>query len=73
MDNNCKDPPSADSTSKTWSKIMSRPNIIQQKGKNKYVTKASCHHLTGTEVPIERKPVIMMMTIIRFQKPRMER
>jgi E3 ubiquitin-protein ligase RAD18 len=45
MDNNCKDPRSADSTSKTWSKIMARPNITQQKGKNKYVTRASWYHL----------------------------
>ena len=42
MDNNCEDPPAADSTSKTWSKIMSRPkltptNTTQLKGKNKYV------------------------------------
>jgi len=35
MDNNCKDPPPAESTSKTWSKIMARPNNTQQKGKNK--------------------------------------
>ena len=45
MDNNCEDPPSAGSTSKTWSKIMARPNSkmtatpnkTQLKGKNKYV------------------------------------
>lgn len=74
MDNNCTDPPTADGTSKTWSKIMARPNITQQKGKNMYVTKASWYHLTGTEVPVERKPVKMMKTkIIPFQKPHMER
>ena len=43
MDNNCEDPPLADSTSETWSKIMSRPkltpNMTLLKGKNKYVNK----------------------------------
>ncbi|KAF8810105.1 hypothetical protein BYT27DRAFT_7092960 [Phlegmacium glaucopus] len=35
IDNDCKDPSSAGDTSKTWSKIMARPNITtQQKGKN---------------------------------------
>jgi len=42
MDKNCEDPPSADSTSKTWSKIMARPkltpNVTQLKGKNKKKT-----------------------------------
>lgn len=56
MDNNCKDSSAADNTSVTWSRIMARPNMTQQKGKNKYVTKASWYNLTGeTEVPGIRK------------------
>ena len=80
MDNNCEDPPSADSTSKTWSKIMARPkptpNVTQLKGKNKYVNKKSLGgivYLTETELfLVERKQVILMMKIIPFQRLPME-
>ncbi|KAF8162872.1 hypothetical protein B0H34DRAFT_650799 [Crassisporium funariophilum] len=35
LDNECKDPPSADNASKTWSKIMSGSKSGQHKGKHK--------------------------------------
>lgn len=77
MDNNCEDPPLADSTSKTWSKIMARPkstpNKTQLKGKNKYVKTKKLHGCCSFDcVLLERKQVILMMMIIPFQKLRME-
>ena len=56
MDNNCEDPPSAD-TSKTWSKIMARPKLTatpNPKGKNKYVNKGEVHDVE-TELSCRKK------------------